>query len=303
MARPVLRRRKKVWWTIAARPVTTVGLPLDVATGAAAAYSTRRLRTAYAGAAVNVRRSSDNAVLDIGFSGNNFDAAGFTTFIGGGNGFEAVGYDQSGNANNMAQATAANQTQVQQTLSFYGPNSAQGDVKFLAAPDAAPIQNIFATGGFVALVLTNTGNGFTNSITSKTAWLFSSYAAGSGGGGTSQLFFNVKAATTNGSWSTVEQFSANTKHVITVAWNASTPTVAPVFTVDGATLTIAGGFTLPSGAITSDVGGTLELFNDLYSNGNAAAFGGTIYEAIFYKSIPSNQAALIASMKSFYGIP
>jgi hypothetical protein len=296
-------RRKKRWYVIAARPVTTVGLPLDVATGAAAAYSTRKLRTAYAGAAINVRRSSDSTAQDIGFVGNSFDAASFTSFIGGGNGFEAIAYDQSGNANNMAQATAANQCQVQQTLAFYAPNSAQGDIKFLAAPDAAPIQNIFATGGLVALVLSSAGVGFVNSIASKTAWVLFSYAGGGGPGNPSQFYFEVKAATTNGVWPSVETFTAASKHVITLAWNAATPTVAPVITVDGGAPFTFSGYTLPVGAITSDVGGNLELFNDQMINANNSAFGGTIYEAVFYKSIPSNQAALITSMKSFYGIP
>ena len=43
------------------------GLALD-RLNAAAAYSTRRLRTAYAGSAVRVRRSSDNVEADIGFT-------------------------------------------------------------------------------------------------------------------------------------------------------------------------------------------------------------------------------------------
>ena len=82
--------------------------PLDLVPGAIAAYSFRKLRSAYAGKAVQVRRSSDNALQDIGFSGNKFDAAGFAAFIGGGSGFVVTWYDQVGSAN-ATQATEANQ--------------------------------------------------------------------------------------------------------------------------------------------------------------------------------------------------
>ena len=42
--------------------------PIDTLTASAAAYSTRRLRSAYTGPAVRVRRSSNNAEADIGFA-------------------------------------------------------------------------------------------------------------------------------------------------------------------------------------------------------------------------------------------
>ena len=44
-----------------------VGL-LDTYPNAAAAYSVRKLRTAYTGSAIRVRRSSDNAEQNIGFT-------------------------------------------------------------------------------------------------------------------------------------------------------------------------------------------------------------------------------------------
>ena len=50
--------------------VTTLVTPLllDIYTGAAAAYSVRKLRNAYTGSAIRVRRSSDNTEQDIGFT-------------------------------------------------------------------------------------------------------------------------------------------------------------------------------------------------------------------------------------------
>lgn len=51
----------------------------------AASYSLRKLRTAYAGQVIRVRRSSDNAELDIGFVGNLVDTATLLAFVGGEN--------------------------------------------------------------------------------------------------------------------------------------------------------------------------------------------------------------------------
>lgn len=89
-----------------------VGL-LDTYTGAAAAYSLRLLRSAYTGSAIRVRRSSDNTEQDIGFDiSGNLNQSALTTFVGSGNGFVTTWYDQSGNAQNATQSTAANQPQI-----------------------------------------------------------------------------------------------------------------------------------------------------------------------------------------------
>lgn len=57
-------------------------LLLDTYTGAAVAYSLRQLRTAYTGAAIRVRRSSDNAEQDINFVGGDLDTQGLLDFVG-----------------------------------------------------------------------------------------------------------------------------------------------------------------------------------------------------------------------------
>jgi hypothetical protein len=88
-------------------------LLLDLYPGAAAAYSLRRLSDFYGGSAIQVRRSSDNAVLDIGFTSNgDLDTGALLAFCGAGNGFVTTWYDQSGNARNATQSTAANQPQI-----------------------------------------------------------------------------------------------------------------------------------------------------------------------------------------------
>jgi hypothetical protein len=85
---------------------------LDLYPNSAAAYSVRKLTGTYTGNAIRVRRSSDNTEQDIGFSSGNLDTTALTTFCSGTNGFVTTWYDQSGNARNATQTTAANQPQI-----------------------------------------------------------------------------------------------------------------------------------------------------------------------------------------------
>jgi SPP1 family predicted phage head-tail adaptor len=109
-------------------------LLLDLYPDAAVAYSLRKLRTAYTGSAVRVRRSSDNTEQDIGFVAEELDTVSLLAFCGIGNGFVTTWYDQSGNANNATQTTQASQPQIvssgviiisngEPTIDFNGTNS------------------------------------------------------------------------------------------------------------------------------------------------------------------------------------
>jgi len=83
-------------------------LLLDIYTGAKAGYSFRKLRDAYSGNCLRVRRSSDNAEQDIGFSGNYLDTASMISFVGASvNAYLVTWYDQSGNGYNVTQSTAS----------------------------------------------------------------------------------------------------------------------------------------------------------------------------------------------------
>lgn len=76
---------------------------LNLLSGTArAAYSLRKLRSGYAGKAINVRRSSDNATQDIGFTVyGDLDLTALLAFVGNNDGFVATWYDQTGNATNL----------------------------------------------------------------------------------------------------------------------------------------------------------------------------------------------------------
>ena len=82
-------------------------LLLDSYTGAVG-FSLRKIRTAYTGDCIRVRRESDNAEQDIGFSGNDLDTAAIETFCSGTTGYVTTWYDQVG-SNDAVQATTTRQ--------------------------------------------------------------------------------------------------------------------------------------------------------------------------------------------------
>ncbi len=74
-----------------------------------AVYSTRKAVPDYTGPCMRVRRSSDNAQLDIGYVGDDLDTATLLSFAGVGSAFLTIWYEESGMSIPLAQATAANQ--------------------------------------------------------------------------------------------------------------------------------------------------------------------------------------------------
>jgi hypothetical protein len=85
---------------------------LDVVSGGRVAYGLIKLRDAYAGNCIRVRRASDNAESNIGFVNNELDVTTLETFCSGTNGFVTTFYDQAGNGENLVQSTASNQPQI-----------------------------------------------------------------------------------------------------------------------------------------------------------------------------------------------
>jgi len=79
---------------------------------AAGIYSIRRVRAAYTGPCMRVRRSSDNAEIDVFWANGLVDSAAIMAHVGAGSGFVTTWYDQSGKANHAAQTTAGNQPTI-----------------------------------------------------------------------------------------------------------------------------------------------------------------------------------------------
>jgi len=122
----------------------TVGLLLDRLTASpTVAYSLRKLRSAYAGSCIRVRRTSDSVESDIGFSstadGNGdywVDAAAIASFAPGGCTI-TTWYDQTTNARNATQIITTKQP-VYQAIGWASSKPAlsfDGTDDFLAVPD------------------------------------------------------------------------------------------------------------------------------------------------------------------------
>lgn len=81
---------------------------------ALAAYSTRKLRTAYSGSCIRVRRETDNVEQDIGFVSNKLDTASLSSFLGSTTGSVVKWYNQGtgGTTNDLIQSTAATQPKI-----------------------------------------------------------------------------------------------------------------------------------------------------------------------------------------------
>lgn len=81
----------------------------DAVPSIVAAYGMRRLRTAYTGSLLRMRRSSDNAESDFGYTGSgDLDTAAIVAWLSG-SGYIVKWYDQSGNGYDAVQTTAASQ--------------------------------------------------------------------------------------------------------------------------------------------------------------------------------------------------
>lgn len=92
--------------------VASESLFLDEYSGAAAAYSLRKLSSSYSGNCVTVRRDSDNLDANIGFSGGVLDTSALASHCGSANGFVATWFDQSGNSRNATQLSAPLQPKI-----------------------------------------------------------------------------------------------------------------------------------------------------------------------------------------------
>lgn len=264
--------------------VQFVGL-LDLYPSAAAAYSLRKLRTAYTGSAIRVRRASDSTEQDIGFANNVLDTSSLTSFCSGTNGFVTTWYDQSGNGRNATQTTAANQPQIVSSGSVINVNtkaSLQFDgvnQRFNIPTISIAFNNLSIIGVVKSDSATSNGFAFANPdseriylgyITSSTLYFGYNDAA---------TKFNLGAATTN--QELIELYAGTNANAYRNT-NASTQITSATTTLNTDNLSI--GSYKKSGSITT------------YYDGN-------IQEIIMYTSNQSsNRTGIESNINSFYSI-
>jgi hypothetical protein len=139
-----------------ANPAQAATPPFDGITFAAL-YGMKRYLTAYTGSLIRIRRDSDDAELDIGYDAATglLDTAAAAAHIGGGSGFVKTWYDQSGNANDATQATAASQPAYSASL-FNSLPGVSANSDFLTQPSMAHFPS--KRGAIIAVVSGTTNN-------------------------------------------------------------------------------------------------------------------------------------------------
>ena len=257
-------------------------LLLDNLTGVALAYSTRKLRTAYSGSALRVRRSNDNTEQDIGFDGSgNLDTSSLASFVGSNSGYVVTWYDQSGNAVDATQAT----TSAQPRIVNAGTNDT---INSKVSPRW--------TGGSQRLVFTSTQS---NPVSVYMVNRFNSYAAGAHmldgstisprmllgyGGSTNYQLYNGGSALTGGTTDTT------TAHALVAVFNNAS-----------SSLSIDGGANVISGSAGTNGRGSTIIGAGYVSTG----FDGWIPELVCFNGTisGSDASACRSSAVSYWGTP
>lgn len=88
-------------------------LPADLYPGADGWWALRKVRNSYTGFCIKIRRSSDNALQDIGFLSNgSLDIAAITSFVGSNSAYIHTWYDQSLNVRNFIMGSNVSQPRI-----------------------------------------------------------------------------------------------------------------------------------------------------------------------------------------------
>jgi len=274
--------------------VTTLAF-LDAYPGATVAYSLRKLRVGYTGSAIRVRRSSDNAEQDIGFSGNgDLNTSSLLSFVGlGNNGFVKTWYDQSGNGIDATQASNSAQPQIvsggtmitrngKSTMLFDGVNDK------LATASALPINQIPMT----ILTLSYT--------TLNSSYYF---IAGGADFATSNGYQYATALLLNDYYSEFKAVvSSPQASELYVTKSANYALLTNI--VEGTTQYLYQNGSLGgSKSIALAAGASTIPFNIASSSTNGAYFNGEINEVIVYNSGKlGNVSAMNIDLNNYYGI-
>lgn len=267
---------------------------LDTYSGAAAAYSLRKLRSAYSGNCIRVRRSSDNTEQNIGFVNNVLDTASLLTFVGAGNGFVTTWYDQSGNGLNSSMSTAISQPRI--------VNAGVLDVKNVKAGFRFDGSNDYLTRA--ALTALNSGNTYSifSVSANETTGVFGDVI--NTNNGSSRLNIAVDTRTTGGFY-----------RIATLTNTGGTGYATNLPALDGSTnqrlqTVVVNGFNIAGWK--NGVAGSTDTYTGIYANnqfdigaylGVPRYLNGYIQELVIYPSNQTtNRTGIESNINSYYTI-
>ena len=265
---------------------------LDEYSGAAAAYSLRSLSTSTTNV-VKVRRSGDDAELDFTASEVSDGTLAAWVVAGGGteDGFVTTWYDQSGNANNATQATAANQPKIVSSGTLVEENS-KAAIDFDGTDDLLTI-----TAG--SSILPSTGDLSSFSVfsgdTAGVGYIYSNSTSSDDRHGIGLQFFSgalriTGAIRIGGTWSIYEEqlISADQQYLLS-AFKSGVD-----FYVDGIKSTGGTNGLFAAANITFNIGA---------NTNNSATLNGKLQEIIFFDSDESaNRTGIESNINAHYNI-
>ncbi|MEK7801384.1 MAG: arabinofuranosidase catalytic domain-containing protein [Pseudomonadota bacterium] len=266
---------------------------LDGLPATASAFSTRRLATAYTGSLLRVRRASDNAEQDIGYTGTgDLDTTSLTTFCGVSSCFVKTLYDQSGNTRNATQTTTAKQPRIVNAGAVDVINT-RPSIVFDGSGDYLE-QSSGVLGAMANITILST---FKMNV-AQNMQMFDIRDAGNGNPVLDEGNADGFAARRRNDSATLVNTTVMSKN--------TTPHVTAI-TYDGAILShrIDGG---AANIVASSGATTGSFFITLANNGFitvATGFNGAIPEFIFFPSLLStpNRQAVEANEKAYFGTP
>jgi hypothetical protein len=138
-----------------------IGL-LDTYSGAAAAYSLRKLKSDYTGPAISVRNAS-NVDLDIGFNGSGeLDTVSLLTHTGSGDGFVAQWYDQSGSGNHATQDSEGNQPKIVSSGAVEVDANGKPEVLYSSTYECGLVNSVSLSQSFTVFCIYNPTQGYSS---------------------------------------------------------------------------------------------------------------------------------------------
>ncbi len=263
---------------------------------ASVAYGLRRLSRFWTGAAIRVMRTSDNALLDVGFtSTGDLDIVTLLAFVGSANGEIVIWYDQSGNGRHAVSITGSRprivSNGVLETLNGKPAISFDGLTQFLSLPTSgAPTQNSSLIGVFQTTSPAVTSAGFINISNVVDS---PEIRVGVGMGGSTTTY----RAYWNGAYATIDDPAVNfqNRSVFNVSFAASGGVITNTVLVNG------------SEALSASGGGTWIGVNEFtigrYVRTNAMR-AGIAQELISFSSVLSttDRQTLERNQGNFYSI-
>lgn len=239
----------------------------------------RRLSSTYTGSLIRIRRSSDNAELDIGYNGSNeLDTSAITSFVGANSAYVTTKYDQSGNGRNWVQTTAAKQPRIVNAgtidLENGKPTSVYTTTHIMSVSGLAPL--LQPTNGIMVYVF---------KLTKNTSIIHNGSGSGSGSGWL-DYFNNGDASVPSQNSGTLTYYKNGT--LIT----ATRDTLYDQFINTQALMSIAS-------INLVNIGWTGSIFD---SYGGSFGFQGTLQEEVLFSDQTNSQTGIENNIKTFYAL-